>query len=539
MRRGLFCLIFCVVAAALFLGVAAAVADETGQAPGVSMADQAQINSGRWSTVDHSKFDVLKQKFTTGEDVTKACLSCHTEAEKQIHKVIHWTWLSPTGGGLYGKAGYSINNFCISTNKMHDDECENCHIGWEKKKDGINCLKCHNTSSIDWRQEFKDLKEALDSGDPDWSGEIENDIIANVSKIALPQRRNCGECHFNGGGGEGVKHGDLDGSLVNPKKSLDVHMGIDGQDFTCTRCHTTMNHLVAGRVYSTPATGTIGKRVSLVQNDLAPKIACESCHTDKPHGNALKLDDHTDRVACQTCHIPTFARAHSTQMEWYWETAGKTDNGRVIQRKGPYGRPVYKSIKGDFVWKKNVKPEYFWYNGSIKSLTLKDVIDPSTEPVWISKPVGSPSDKHSRIAPFKVHRGSQPYDMETGRFLAPLLSEEDNGYWKTLDWKDSLTRGMKLIGLPYSGKMGFVKTCYVMPTTHMVAPKEDALSCIECHTRSGSRMAGIAGVYMPGRDSFMPLDVAGWGGALLALIAIALHAIGRIVMSAARRKEDK
>ena len=158
-------------------------------------------------------------------------------------------------------------------------------------------------------QEFKDLQEALDSGDPEWSDEIENDIMKNVSNIALPQRKNCGSCHFNGGGGEGVKHGDLDGSLVNPKKSLDVHMGIDGQDFTCIRCHTTKNHLIAGRVYSTPATDTATDK-SLVQNDLVPKIACISCHTDKPHIKGSKLNDHTDRVACQTCHIPEFARAH-------------------------------------------------------------------------------------------------------------------------------------------------------------------------------------------------------------------------------------
>ncbi len=499
------------------------------------MADQSQINTEKWSTVDHSKFDVLKKKFTSGEEITEACLSCHTEAEDQLRHAIHWTWLSSTGDGLYGKGGYSLNNFCISTNKMHDEECSNCHIGWKGKEDGINCLKCHNLSDMDWKQEFKDLAEAIDSGDPDWSGDIENDIQAKVSEIGMPERRNCGRCHFDGGGGEGVKHGDLDGSLVNPKKTLDVHMGIDGQDFACTRCHTTKNHLVAGRVYSSPATD---EHVSLVQNDLAPKIACISCHTDKPHLEGSKPNDHTDRVACQTCHIPAFARAHATQMEWYWETAGKTDNGRVIQRKGAYDRPKYKTIKGNFVWKKNVKPEYFWYNGSIKSLTLKDVIDPSQQPIWISKPVGSPTDKDSRIAPFKVHIGSQPYDMENGTFVAPLLSEEVNGYWKSLDWKDSITRGMDLLGLNYSGKMGFINTRYVMPTTHMVAPAEDAVACNECHTRTDSRLASISGVYMPGKDRFLPLDMGGWGIVLISLLAIGLHAIGRIVMSAKRKEED-
>ncbi len=38
-----------------------------------------------------------------------------------------------------------------------------------------------------------------------------------------PDRTNCGSCHFNGGGGNNVKHGDLDESLYNPTETTDVH----------------------------------------------------------------------------------------------------------------------------------------------------------------------------------------------------------------------------------------------------------------------------------------------------------------------------
>ncbi|MCG7963086.1 MAG: cytochrome C, partial [Candidatus Thiodiazotropha endolucinida] len=44
------------------------------------------------STADHSKFEQLQEEFETGPEVTKACLSCHTEAAKQLHKTTHWTW---------------------------------------------------------------------------------------------------------------------------------------------------------------------------------------------------------------------------------------------------------------------------------------------------------------------------------------------------------------------------------------------------------------------------------------------------------------
>ncbi|MDP2107483.1 MAG: hypothetical protein Q8J67_00360, partial [Rhodocyclaceae bacterium] len=36
-------------------------------------------------TADHSKFKELQKQFKTGPEVTKACLSCHTEAAKQVH----------------------------------------------------------------------------------------------------------------------------------------------------------------------------------------------------------------------------------------------------------------------------------------------------------------------------------------------------------------------------------------------------------------------------------------------------------------------
>jgi len=54
------------------------------------------------STADHSKFKALQQVFNSGPEVTKACLSCHTEASKQLHKTQHWRWSSrarrPTPG---------------------------------------------------------------------------------------------------------------------------------------------------------------------------------------------------------------------------------------------------------------------------------------------------------------------------------------------------------------------------------------------------------------------------------------------------------
>ena len=43
-------------------------------------------------TADHAKFKELQGPFASGEDVTRACLSCHTEAARQVMATRHWTW---------------------------------------------------------------------------------------------------------------------------------------------------------------------------------------------------------------------------------------------------------------------------------------------------------------------------------------------------------------------------------------------------------------------------------------------------------------
>lgn len=58
------------------------------------------------TTADHRKFKALQQEFATGPDVTRACLTCHTEAARQVHGDIHWKWRSPDG---IGKA-VAVNN---------------------------------------------------------------------------------------------------------------------------------------------------------------------------------------------------------------------------------------------------------------------------------------------------------------------------------------------------------------------------------------------------------------------------------------------
>jgi hypothetical protein len=152
----------------------------------------------------------------------------------------------------------------------------------------------------------------------------------------------------------------------------------------------------------------------------------------------VKASDHTDKVACQTCHIPSSPSA-PTKMRWDWSTAGKMKDGKPYKEKGPEGPPTYDTQKGNFVWDKNVKPEYFWYNGTIDAVSLKD--DRLTQ-AW--RPTGRwAAGRSQRIAPFKVHTGKQPYDTVNKTMLIPhsFGPRTPDAYWAKYDWKLAFESG--------------------------------------------------------------------------------------------------
>lgn len=514
-------------------------------APGRQLARQATKDPQLWITSDHSKHEVLRQQFTKPEDVTRACLTCHTEAAAQFHKSIHWTWIDPNSDPAerMGKGGLVVNNFCISI-LSNEARCTSCHAGYGWKDQDfdftdpakVDCLVCHDTTGT---YEKFPTKAGYPVTEPTPFGPKKTyqppDLAKVAQNIGRPDRDNCGTCHFHGGGGDGVKHGDLDSSLAEPSKKLDVHMGVDGQNFDCTRCHTTTLHNIAGRIYANPAAT---ERKSLLEDDLTPRITCESCHSATPHKAGHKANDHTDKVACQACHIPEYAREKPTKMSWDWSTAGKLKDGKPYKEQGPYGKDTYDSMKGDFVWEMNVVPEYYWWGGSMTTVRATDVIDPSGE-VRLSWPVGSPDDPRSRIMPFKVHRGMTPYDTVHNTMVVPhLFGKDDTSLWNNFDWAKAIQAGMDYAGLAYSGEFGFAPTAWAYPTTHMVAPKDNVVACAECHSSRG-RLANLAGFYMPGRDGAPLVDWAGWAAVLASLVGVLIHGAMRAASRSRNAKEEQ
>ena len=76
--------------------------------------------------------------------------------------------------------------------------------------------------------------------------------------------------------------------------------------------------------------------------------------------------------------------------------------------------------------------------------------------------------------------------------------------------------------------MDFLKIEMYWPITYMVAPKENAVGCNECHTKGG-RLDKIEGVYIRGRDANPMVNLIGWLAAGATLAGVLLHGLLRIV----------
>jgi octaheme c-type cytochrome (tetrathionate reductase family) len=412
--------------------------------------------------VHTSHADILKGPFNSGPEVTRACLECHPDSAAQLMATTHWTWESKPFEAAWrdepvtiGKIN-QINNFCISA-VGNQKKCMSCHTGygWQEEsaydfsiQENVDCLVCHAETTTYAKGDYGNPIEGVD-------------LLEAARSVRLPNRENCGQCHFDGGGGNGVKHGDLDESLFFPSENLDVHMG--GLDFACTDCHQTEDHVVRGRL--------VADNITIPPQE---QVACTDCHSEVPHEDS-RVNLHTRSVACQACHVPSMALKDPTKTFWDWSTSGQDR---------PDDHYTYLKIKGSFVYEKNITPTYLWFNGNLSYRYLVgDEIDPSGI-TYINRPAGDIQDEQAKIFPFKIHVAKQPYDRVYNYLLQPITAGE-NGYWTTFDWDSAFRLAEEATGLPYSGEYGFTETWMIWPTTHMVQPKEAALQCTDCHGEEG------------------------------------------------------
>jgi octaheme c-type cytochrome (tetrathionate reductase family) len=426
---------------------------------------------------------------------TTQCLNCHGKIGDDVMTTAHWKWegvssnIAGYEAGIHGKKDL-INNFCQAV-PSNEGRCTQCHIGigWKDKSfdfgnpKNIDCLACHDQTGT-----YK--KGATTAGAPDPTVDL-NKVAQSVgTNLGVPPRSTCVFCHSRAGGDDNVKHGDISTDMTATTKQYDVHMGTDGGNFTCVKCHqvkkdtagNTLSHGIGGMAFHSVDEGVMQE--------------CSDCHgavTSIHAGTSVEnLVQSHSRLACQVCHIPTIARKVSTMVDWRWAQAGLNAAPGTCAAADPAvlpARPTYSKQKGCFTWKNNVRPTLRYFDGKWNRVMLNVNDQYTSLPVDLASPTATYQTAGAMIYPFKKMTGNQPADSANKSVLVPNLfgnaTTDPDAYWVSFDWSRALSSGSVYTGQPYSGAFEFVDTVMLLKVDHEVAPAEQAYGkdngCADCH----------------------------------------------------------
>ncbi|SDI18757.1 multiheme c-type cytochrome [Aliiruegeria lutimaris] len=542
--------------AATLATTALAQSDTPAQDPAVS--PPATAAAVPVSTADHSRFDALAGPFTTAQEVNEACLPCHNTGPEQLHGTLHfsWSWPAASSGqaadasAMAGGMLHVANGFLLST-PSNLDACSSCHIAGTRFEDPavldassapvapVDCMSCHEPTGqwtvANFHEDGAACSMCHDERLRGDTPEVKDFVLAAKS-VGPSTNASCGACHFNADGGQGVKHGDLNADLLAPPPTLDVHMAAapEGAGFTCSTCHTTTEHALAGSRYA-GGPGARPESPALV----GAAASCQGCHGAMPHDaikRGVRLDRHISTVACETCHIPSIARGETaTRVFWDWSTVGKLGRDRKpMAQKQKDGRITYTTEKGHLEVARSFAPDYIWSDGMLDmhrpgtplpatgateidgvepgrdaSTELALIKDAFADAPWIASYSGEPVSEDARIVPVKIMHSVVPIDAEN-RALASVKFSGRSGdaLWNRFRWENAVEAGMEAAGQPFSGEVAFTPVRQMIPVNHMVAPAEVALQCPACHSSDGL-LEELPGGFLPGRDRYDWLDKAG------------------------------
>jgi hypothetical protein len=379
---------------------------------------------------------------------------CHPGVAKQFLSTVHWTHagvpVNVTGldnprkaYGMKNRAYTMCNgNDTVSalkevksaeTGKVKYTGCDSCHPGNNLQgvnstgpdaEAAIDCLLCHAAKyDFSRRHPEKDAEGRIVIG--------QDRRVEAALSVGRPGIKNCMACHESAGGGALVKKGFAFNA------SNDAHAA---KGMVCVDCHGTKDHRIP-----------TGHDPNIWATDGA-RIGCDDgkCHSGAPHKDR-DLNAHTAKIACQTCHIPRTGGAFAKDfVNWTKLSSG-------------FWEPT--TLRKDA---NETSPAYAWYNKTVRY-----------SPKLIT-PLGSRRDGKSRIYPFKIFEGRAFFDRKTGRLLVmdmgpPMV----NG-----DAKAGLASAAKIQGLKSYDPVPGWQAAY-FGSNHLVAPKEKALSCENCHARNG------------------------------------------------------
>ena len=279
-----------------------------------------------------------------------------------------------------------------------------------------------------------------------------------AGSVGRPTRTNCGSCHSAGGGGNGVKHGDLDNTLNHPNETIDFHMGV--LDMQCVDCHTATDHRDPGHLHI----GEAHRRQPCVLYRLSQLAPSPRRSPQQPHRPGRM----------RNVSYPGVRRQGSDET-----LVGLVDRGQDGLSDDPH---EYLKIKGSFVYGTQLIPEYYWFDGTAERYLLGDPIDPE----------GSPSSTiRTGVSTIRSPRSTRSRSIGPSSRTTPLTTTSSSRISSATRGTGRSSTGISLCrtaprhGLRFQRGYGFARSDMYWPLEHMVAPAGEALQCTMCHSDAG------------------------------------------------------
>jgi len=374
--------------------------------------------------------------FSSLAEANRQCMDCHKQQAEDIRKSIHWSWQRQRvigGTTVLSEKSTDLSRFGIAAGN-NPAACRRCHLSAipgtapmaVDESAVINCLVCHDSTGA-------------------YGPNVQLAALIKISQtVGKPTVRNCRTCHDQECG--------LGPKTLRPPP-MDVHIRCYG--FTCRKCH--------------PGNGRHDfKRMMASSTDRKKAQGCASCHGKNPHALA-RLDQHAILIGCQSCHIPEYGNNNPAVISWNW----LLDNSPYVLRQK---NALF--VSRGFIVGKNIAPVYLWDDGSDELYTRGTRVQPDRT-TRLQGP--GPRTPASQIMPFRLLSGIQLYDAKYRYLLSPELSRPQAPFFKGTNLNSAVTKGMRELRLPYSGRYGIATTVAFRRLNHGVAPANKALDCLDCH----------------------------------------------------------
>ncbi|MEW5746594.1 MAG: choice-of-anchor D domain-containing protein [Nitrospirota bacterium] len=407
------------------------------------------------------------------------CLACHQAEANEVHASAHYQWQGAApymvnGAPIQGKLHTALNSYCVNI-LGNFGGCGSCHVGLgalpsatvsQAQLENIDCLICH-------QKEYKRIKDAASGKYVPDTAKMTITMDQAVQTVHKPNRGTCLQCHARAGGGDNNKRGDIALAHTNTTdRNFDVHMATTGANLTCQACHTTQQHKIAGR------------GADLRETDLDVKMSCSTatCHPTKLSSTGhvtADVNKHVKKVACQTCHIRTYARDAA-------DTATNESTETVRDWKTPEWSTALNRWEPTIHRANTIKPEYRFWNGTSWGYSLNEVasIDPATGRYPTARPMGGINDAASKLYPFKYKYSIRPYAPG----IAKLIALDTKVYFSTGNADAAVKQGLVNMGHSSAEPYTWVEDDTFQLITHEVMPKEQALTCSNCHGSTATQM---------------------------------------------------